>query len=75
MDGVRRGTDREPERIRRVRLGQPAVHGPGTYPSSSAFTPRAAGKYWWYATYNGDATDAPAHSACGASMAATTVTS
>ena len=55
-------------------VGSAAVHGPGTYRSSRAFTPPAAGKYWWYATYTGDATDAPSHSACGASMAATAVT-
>jgi hypothetical protein len=51
------------------------VSGNGTYHPSAGFTPAAAGKYWWYASYAGDAANGASHSACGSSMAATTVTS
>ncbi|MDQ1442176.1 MAG: hypothetical protein QOG97_2404 [Acidimicrobiaceae bacterium] len=41
-----------------------SVAGNGTY-NSTAFTPTSAGTYRFVATYNGDATNNPATSACG----------
>ena len=54
-------------------VGTAAVSGDGTYMPSAGFTPSAAGDYWWFATYGGDAGNNPAASACGASMAETVV--
>jgi hypothetical protein len=45
----------------------------GTYQSSAGFTPPRPGDYWWYASYGGDAGDEPSASACGPSMAETSV--
>lgn len=53
--------------------GSAVVSGDGTYHPSFAFTPTAPGRYWWFATYGGDAGDASTTSACGASMASTVV--
>ena len=40
--------------------------GPGTYnPSGNGFTPTAAGHYWWYTTYSGDANNTKASTTCG----------
>ncbi len=52
-----------------------SAYGDGTYHPSGAYTPPSPGDYWWYASYGGDAGDEPAASACGASMAETTVVS
>ena len=54
-------------------VGTASAYGDGTYQPSASFTPPSPGKYWWYASYGGDAGDEPATSACGASMAETTV--
>jgi hypothetical protein len=54
-------------------LGSATVSGNGTYSPPAAFTPSAAGGYWWYASYSGDAHNRPAVSACGASMPTTLV--
>ena len=50
------------------------VASDGTYTSSADFTPAGPGTYWWYASYGGDLSDAPANSACGAPMPDTVVT-
>lgn len=49
------------------------IYADGTYHPSGAYTPPSPGDYWWYASYGGDAGDEPAGSACGESMAETTV--
>jgi hypothetical protein len=41
------------------------VNGNGPY-TSGAFTPSAAGKYWWVASYSGDDNNDPASDSCGA---------
>ena len=52
-----------------TQLGHPVgVNGNGVYPATAGLTPSATGDYWWYASYSGDAKDAPATSACGAAM-------
>jgi hypothetical protein len=56
-------------------VGTASAYGAGTYQPSASFTPPSPGQYWWYASYGGDAGDEPATSACGASMAETTVVS
>jgi hypothetical protein len=56
-------------------VGTASASGDGTYHPSAAFTPTAAGDYWWYASYDGNADNNPASSACGASMAETIVAS
>ncbi len=56
-------------------LGTASAYGDGTYQPPDSFTPPSPGKYWWYASYGGDAGDEPATSACGANMAETTVAS
>ncbi len=55
-------------------VGSAAVHADGTYAPAS-FTPKAAGSYWWYASYGGDAGNDAAASACGAQMPVTVVSS
>jgi hypothetical protein len=40
-------------------------HGNGQY-TSGLFTPSAAGKYWWVASYSGDGNNDPASDSCGA---------
>jgi hypothetical protein len=54
-------------------VGSVSVSGDGSYHPSAGFTPPSPGDYWWYAGYGGDASDNPAASACGASMAETVV--
>jgi hypothetical protein len=54
-------------------VGTASVNGSGMYQPSGALTPVAPGEYWWFASYNGDAGDEPATSACGALMAQTLV--
>ena len=54
-------------------VGPGSAYGDGTYHPSAGFTPPSPGKYWWYASYGGDAGDEPAGSTCGAGMAETTV--
>ncbi len=54
-------------------VGTANAYGDGTYQPPVSFTPPSPGKYWWYASYGGDAGDEPATSVCGASMAETTV--
>jgi hypothetical protein len=54
-------------------VGTATVAGDGSFHPSAGFTPPAAGNYWWYASYTGDANNTPAASACGASMAKTVV--
>jgi hypothetical protein len=45
------------------------VSGNNTYHPSAGFTPTQAGRYWWYASYSGDANNKAAASGCGALMA------
>ena len=40
------------------------MSGNGTYNPSAGFTPTAAGNYWWYVSYNGDANNNAATSTC-----------
>jgi len=54
-------------------VGSASVPGDGNYDAPAGFTPASPGDYWWYASYGGDASDSPAASACGASMAETVV--
>lgn len=54
-------------------VGIANVSGNGTYHPSAGFTPKKPGNYWWYASYGGDASNDPAASVCGASMAETVV--
>ncbi len=49
------------------------VSGNGTCHPSTAFTPSAAGNYWWYASYAGDTNNNGSASACGTTMAKTVV--
>jgi hypothetical protein len=51
-----------------------AVTGDGTYGPSSGFTPSSGGDYWWYASYDGDASDNSVGSTCGSGMVETVVT-
>ena len=67
---------RRRQRVRRV--ARPS--GPRPFPatvldtsSSAGYTPTAAGTYWWYASYGGDANDVASASACGSGMASTVV--
>ncbi len=46
-------------------VGTATVSGLGAYSPATAFTPASAGTYWWYASYGGDANNAPADAACG----------
>ncbi len=46
-------------------VGTATVNGNGTYNPTVGFTPTAAGNYWWYASYGGDANNNPATSTCG----------
>jgi len=55
-------------------VGTASVSGNGTYHPSASLIAPAAGDYWWYADYGGDAHNNPAASACGASMAETVIT-
>jgi hypothetical protein len=52
-------------------VGSATVSGNGTYNPSAGYTPTSAGTYWWYASYSGDATNAPSNSACGSTMTKT----
>jgi hypothetical protein len=54
-------------------LGSAAVSGDGAVSAPAAFTPTAAGNYWWYVEYSGDGANVPAASACRAAMAKTVV--
>jgi hypothetical protein len=55
-------------------VGTASAYGDGIYQPPASFTPPSPGKYWWYASYGGDAGDEPATSTCGGeSMAETTV--
>src|SRR4029077_8302952 len=54
-------------------VGTATVSGNATYNSSASFTPSAAGKYWWYASYNGDSNNTASNSTCGSGMTATYV--
>jgi hypothetical protein len=56
-------------------VGTASAAGDGTYHPSAAFTPSAAGTYWWYAGYAGDLADLPTATACGAGMVKTVVSS
>ncbi len=58
---------------RRSTVGSVAVGADGAYAAATAFTPAAAGTYWWYATYSGDAANNAAASVCGAQMPETVV--
>ena len=53
--------------------GTATVNGNGTYSPANAFVPGAAGDYWWYASYGGDAHNLPAASSCGAQMTETVI--
>ena len=53
--------------------GTATINGNGTYSPANAFVPGAAGDYWWYASYGGDAHNLPSASSCGAQMAETVV--
>jgi hypothetical protein len=48
------------------------VNGIGQY-TSGPFTPLAAGRYWWVASYSGDGNNDPAFDICGASQYETLV--
>jgi hypothetical protein len=53
-------------------VGTPAsVIANGSYSASATYTPTAAGTYWWYESYGGDAHNAPSNSGC--SLTSTTV--
>jgi hypothetical protein len=54
-------------------VGTATVSGNGAYNPSSGLTPSAAGDYWWYASYSGDANNHPESSSCGPGMAGTVV--
>jgi hypothetical protein len=54
-------------------VGSATVAGNGTYHPAGGFTPASPGNYWWYASYDGDPSDSPADSVCGALMAETVV--
>ena len=54
-------------------VGTAAVSGNATYHPSVGYTPTAAGNYWWYASYNGDANNNAAVSVCGSAMSQTVV--
>jgi hypothetical protein len=56
-------------------VGSANVSGDGAYHPSAGFSPTSPGDYWWYASYDGDASDSPAASACGAQMPETVVAS
>ena len=47
--------------------------GNATYHPSAGYTPGAAGDYWWYASYGGDANNTTATSTCGSTMSETVV--
>ena len=49
------------------------VAGNATYNPSAGYTPSAAGDYWWYASYGGDANNNTATSTCGSTMSETVV--
>ena len=49
------------------------VAGNATYNPSAGYTPGAAGNYWWYASYGGDANNNTATSTCGSTMSETVV--
>ena len=50
-----RPTPRPPAPPGAPRWARPRSHGNATYTSSAGYTPTAAGNYWWYASYSGDA--------------------
>ncbi|MBE7524361.1 MAG: IPTL-CTERM sorting domain-containing protein [Burkholderiales bacterium] len=50
-----------------------AVNGNGNYGPSNAFTPTAAGNYYWIASYSGDTNNNPAVGACGATGETVTI--
>ncbi len=54
-------------------VGTARGYGDGTYQPATGFTPPSPGDYWWYASYGGDAGDAPSASMCGPGMAETSV--
>ncbi len=54
-------------------VGSVAVQADGAYAPAGTFTPSAAGTYWWYASYSGDANNASAAAVCGAQMPRTVV--
>jgi hypothetical protein len=56
-------------------VGSASVSSNGAYHPAAAFTPTSAGDYWWYASYDGDASDNPGATQCGAQMPATVVAS
>lgn len=56
-----------------IKVGSVAVGADGAYAAATAFTPAAAGTYWWYATYSGDAANNAAASVCGTQMPETVV--
>ena len=52
-------------------VGSPAnVTANGTYSASAGYTPTAAGTYWWYESYGGDAHNAPSNSGCSSTSTA-----
>ncbi|HUN79616.1 MAG TPA: hypothetical protein VMU32_11880 [Solirubrobacteraceae bacterium] len=54
-------------------LGSASAYGDGSYQPSAGFTPPSPGRYWWYASYGGDAGDEPSTATCGSGMPETTV--
>jgi hypothetical protein len=54
-------------------LGTASPTGDGLWSPSAGISSAAAGTYWWYVSFAGDATDNSTASACGASMASTVV--
>jgi type II secretory pathway pseudopilin PulG len=54
-------------------LGKVSASGNGSYSQANPFPAAADGKYWWWATYDGDANNNAATSVCGSTMPSTTV--
>ena len=56
-------------------LGTVPATGDGQFSQANAFPASTAGKYWWWATYDGDSANNAATSVCGAGMPSTDVNS
>jgi hypothetical protein len=56
-----------------AQIGTVTPNGDGSYNPSVGFTPSTVGTYWYWARFAGGATNNPASSTCGSSMAKTVV--
>jgi hypothetical protein len=54
-------------------VGTATVSGNATFHPDLGYTPSSAGTYWWYASYNGDASNSASNSGCGSGMTSTYV--